>query len=250
VAGLQEGRTAARETQPVGPVALDIVEKTLPFLSRPVAGLVRLQLLTGMRPGEACLIRGRDLTTSEETWTYEPASHKTAHHGKRQLIPLGPKAVAVIEEFLTPDPNAYLFRPADTVAEHHTQRSEARRSRPTPSEVAKRKAMPGATHADRYRRNSYRNALHRACDKAFPHPTLSAIPTRRLTEGERAELEAWRSSHRWQPNQLRHTAATDIRARYGLEAAQAVLGHSRADVTQVYAERDLEKAREVMREIG
>jgi integrase len=231
-------------------VSLEVVEKTLPFLSRPVAGLVRLQLLTGMRPGEACLIRGRDLTTSEETWTYEPASHKTAHHGKRRLIPLGPKAVAVIEEFLTNDPDAYLFRPADTVAEQHARRSEARRSRPTPSEVAKRKAMPGARHGDRYQRNSYCNALHRACDKAFPHPTLSAIPTRRLTEGQRSELAAWRTSHRWQPNQLRHAAATDIRAKFGLEAAQVVLGHSRADVTQVYAERDLEKAREVMREVG
>jgi site-specific recombinase XerC len=71
-----------------------------------------------------------------------------------------------------------------------------------------------------------------------------------LTEGHRAELAAWRTSHRWHPNRLRHTAATDIRARYGLEAAQVVLGHSRADVTQVYAERDLEKAREVMREVG
>jgi hypothetical protein len=42
----------------------------------------------------------------------------------------------------------------------------------------------------------------------------------------------------------------DIRARYGLEAAQVILGHSRTDVTQVYAERDLAKAVEVMREIG
>ena len=219
VAGLQKGRTTARETEPIGPVALEVVERTLPFLSRPVAGLVRLQLLTGMRPGEACSIRGRDLATSEETWTYEPASHKTAHQGKRRLIPLGPKAVAVIEEFLTPDPDAYLFRPADTVAEHHARRSEARRSRPTPSEVAKRKAMPGATHSDRYHRNSYCNALHRACDKAFPHPTLSAILTRRLTVSQRAELAAWRASYRRQPNQLRHTSATDIRTRFGLEAA-------------------------------
>ena len=132
------------------------------------------------------------------------------------------------------------------MAEHHARRSEARRSRPTPSEVAKRKASPRATHADRYRRNCYRNALHRACDKGFPHPTLSAIPTRRLTEGQRAELAAWRTSHRWRPNQLRHTAATAVRARYGLRAAQVVLGHSRA----VYAERDLEKARQVMREVG
>jgi integrase len=250
VAGLQRGRTTAREADPVGPVSLDVVEKTLPLLSRPVVGLVRLQLCTGMRPGEACAMRGRDLTTDGETWTYEPTSHKTKHRGKRRLIPLGPKAVAVVKGFLTADPDAYLFRPADAVAEHHARRSEARRSRPTPSEAAKKKVAPGSRHAARYRRHTYRNAVHRACDRAFPHPTLSAIQAKRLTESERAELAAWREAHRWHPNQLRHTAATEIRARFGLEAAQAVLGHARADVTQVYAERDLEKAREVMREVG
>ena len=36
----------------------------------------------------------------------------------------------------------------------------------------------------------------------------------------------------------------------GLEAAQVALGHAKADVTQVYAERDTELAREVMRKIG
>ncbi len=31
--------------------------------------------------------------------------------------------------------------------------------------------------------------------------------------------------------------ATEVRARFGLEAAQVLLGHTRADVTQTYAER-------------
>jgi hypothetical protein len=35
-----------------------------------------------------------------------------------------------------------------------------------------------------------------------------------------------------------------------LEAAQVVLGHSRADVTQVYAERDLTLAEKVALEVG
>ena len=39
-----------------------------------------------------------------------------------------------------------------------------------------------------------------------------------------------------------------FRAEYGLEAAQAVLGHAKADVTQIYAERDLAKAHSVMTE--
>ncbi len=57
------------------------------------------------------------------------------------------------------------------------------------------------------------------------------------------------SAPEWMPLQLRHTAATVVRSRFGLEAAQVVLGHARADVTQVYAERDLTKAHAVMAEI-
>ena len=55
---------------------------------------------------------------------------------------------------------------------------------------------------------------------------------------------------RWSPNRLRHTSATEIRRRFGIEAAQVVCGHERADVTQIYAERDLELAKKVARSVG
>ena len=54
----------------------------------------------------------------------------------------------------------------------------------------------------------------------------------------------------WHPNQLRHSAATKVRKLFNLEAAQVVLGHAKADVTQVYAERDSALAVEVMKRIG
>ena len=72
----------------------------------------------------------------------------------------------------------------------------------------------------------------------------------RLTDQQRAELARWQSDHRWSPNQLRHSAATEIRRRYGLEAAATVLGHAKADVTQIYAERDYALAANVARQIG
>ena len=34
------------------------------------------------------------------------------------------------------------------------------------------------------------------------------------------------------------------------QAAQVVLGHSMADVTQIYAERDLSQAERIMKEVG
>ena len=65
-----------------------------------------------------------------------------------------------------------------------------------------------------------------------------------------AEASAWRKDHCWNPHQLRHTAATEIRRAFGLEAAQVVLGHSGADVTQIYAERDMNLARQVAMKRG
>jgi site-specific recombinase XerC len=51
-------------------------------------------------------------------------------------------------------------------------------------------------------------------------------------------VKRWKKAHCWQPNQLRHAFATRVRKVHGLEAAQVLLGHARADVTQVYAERN------------
>ena len=68
---------------------------------------------------------------------------------------------------------------------------------------------------------------------------------------ELEKARAWRSEHRWFPHQLRHSAATLIRRKFGLEAARIALGHSSALVTDaVYAERDMDKVVEVMKKIG
>jgi integrase len=160
------------------------------------------------------------------------------------VIPLGPKAVEIVKEFLRADTTAYLFDPREVANRH----------------------LIGRTNK-RYRRRSYDQAIARACDRAFPHPTLvemrnaiKATPLggrkkawkelRRWEREHKAELAQWRDDHRWSPLQLRHTAATAIRSKYGLESAQVVLGHAKADVTQLYADRDLSKARAIIAEIG
>ena len=55
---------------------------------------------------------------------------------------------------------------------------------------------------------------------------------------------------RWSPHRLRHTFATEVRKSFGLEAVQVCLGHSKADTTQIYPERDFAKAAAVARQIG
>lgn len=235
VAGLEKGRSDAGERPPVRPVAQETVEATLPHLSPQVAAMVRLQLLTAARPGEVCAIRPSDVDRSGPVWLYRPGSHKTEHRGRERVIAIGPRAQAVLAPWLERGPEVHCFCPAEVVAECGTP-SRGRAARP----------LSGG----KYTRHSYRVAVERACDRAFRHPTIVKKRGVDLTDDQSDELAAWRKEHRWHPHRLRHTRATEIRRRFDVEAAQVILGHSKPDTTLVYAERDLDRAREVMGEIG
>jgi hypothetical protein len=82
VRDLRAGKSEARETEPVRPVPQPQIDAVLPLLSRQVAAMLRIQLLTGARPGEVCQLRVADLDMSGQVWTYTPPRHKTQHHGK------------------------------------------------------------------------------------------------------------------------------------------------------------------------
>ena len=126
VAGLRQGRTAARETAPVPPVDDATVDATLPYLPTIVADMVRLQRLTGMRPAEVCILRPCDLDRSGDVWTYTPESHKTQHHGRSRVVFIGPKGQAVLLRYLARDPLTYCFRPCDSEAKRRAAQHEAR----------------------------------------------------------------------------------------------------------------------------
>jgi integrase len=129
---------------------------------------------------------------------------------------------------LKTDLTAYVFDPREVVAEHLAARRSARKKEPTPHglrERAKRR-QPAPKHPPGpcYTTQTYRDAIRRACMKAgVPH---------------------------WHPNQLRHNAATRIRREYVLDASRVILGHSSPIITEIYAELDHEKAREVVSRIG
>jgi integrase len=268
VDGLRRGKADVRETQKVKPAPVADVEAALPHMSPAVAAMVRLQLLAGMRTGEVLVMRDVDVDTSGDVWVYRPHRHKNRDRGKDRVVFLGPQAQAVLRPWLPvtcpgcavrerPDrigwtgtlcgpchdrreegepvngesapakhPPRWLFRPKDTVADLHARRAAARKTKRTPSEERRksRKEEPRTAHAEKYDRRSYRQAIVRAC-------AVAGVPV-------------------WSPLQLRHTAATLIRERYGVEAAQGVLGHSRVETTQVYAERLLGQAARVASEIG
>lgn len=241
VTGLRRGRSEARETEPIRPVAIETVEKTLPFLSPPVAAICRLQLLTGMRPSEVLQMRPADINCSDAIWIYTPRQHKTQYLGVDKQVPLGPKVQAILAPYLERDPEAYCFAPAEAERWRHEQRSIAR------DPNRKTKIYPCELRARERRRSATKSRKRK---RPFQACYTEVAYRRAITYGiERAKKAGTPIPH-WFPYQIRHTHGTEVRKRYGLEAAQVALGHSSADVTQVYAERNMQLATKVAQEIG
>ena len=224
VAGLRKGRTTAPESTPIRPIEITDVEAVLPHVSGQVASMIRLQLLTGMRPGEVVILRTRDIERENATWTYRPLSHKTEHHGITREIALGPRAQTVLRPWLRADPDAYLFSPKEAEDARMRSLRATRKTRVQPSQRNRKKKSPLKNPGHVYDVHTYRRAIHRGCDAA--------------------------SVTRWSPNRLRHTFATSLRKSHGIEAARVILGHHSAQVTEIYAELDRSCASKIMEEVG
>lgn len=251
VPGLRRGRGEARETEPVGPVADEVVERTIRHACPVVAAMVRLQRLTGMRPAEVCGLTTGAIDTAGEIWFYGVEGHKTAHRGKVREVAIGPRAQAILQPYLKPRLDAPVFSPVDS-GEVRKARMRAENVTPfTPSRLrrdaarARRADRRERAPGDRYNPDSYRRAIARACSRAFPHPVIDQVPVANRTPEQLDELARWRAEHRWHPNQLRHTKGTEVRRAFALDAAAHALGHARPDVTLIYAERTREVAARV-----
>jgi integrase len=190
--------------------------------------MVKLQILTGMRPHEVVEVCGQDLNTKAKVWEYRPARHKNQHRGQGRVV------------------DAEAWRHQQQHAERKTPANQG--NRPGYSkrvrEGQRKRREPGA----KYTPDSYRRAIDYACAKAFPHPGLAGVEN--LSAKQQAELKAWRRAHRFHPHQGRHTAATRIAKTFRLEVAQAVLGHASRSTTERYAELASDLARDAMGQAG
>jgi integrase len=256
IAPLRRGRCGVKEGPGVRPVPDDLIETTLVCMPGMVQAMIRVQLYSGMRPGELVIMRTGDIDTSGKVWVYRPESHKTEHHGHDRVIYLGAKAQDYIKPYLGTDLDAYIFDPRKAMEQRwatcKTHRQHLNVQRKTTRRIS-----------DRYTTATYLRAIYYACDKAFPPPeplcrkaatdgkreTLKAW-NERLTKEQHTELKAWQKAHRWHPHQLRHNAATYLRKEFGIEAARVVLGHKSVGVTEIYAELDRMKAAEIMGKVG
>ena len=221
VPGLKRGKTDAAESEPVKPVPDAHIDAIRPYLSRQVAALIDLQLLTAARPGELVIMRPIDIDMTGKVWTYTPPTHKTAYRGHKRAIYLGPKAQEVVRPFLAGRAvEAFLFSPAEAVAE---QREDRHAECKTPMSCGNKpgsnvKRHPRKQPGDRYDSRSYYGAVQYACKRAGIDP--------------------------WHPYQLRHNAATALRKQFGVDVAATLLGHARLNTIELYAEKNHELASE------
>lgn len=226
----------ATESQRVPSVSDDRIEAIRGDVPPTVWAMIQFQLLTGCRPGEACICRACDIDMSGATWLYRPYSSKSDHHDHiERVVYLGPRAQQLVRTWLTTDLTAYLWSPQAGRLDYFERATK------NPSKRSKPRRFRGTrAPRDHYTTGSYADAIHRACDRVWPAP-------KELSDDERRQ---WRKAHRWSPNQLRHAAGTRVRSEFGIEMARVILGHRSAVTTEIYAEADLRKAEEIQLRLG
>ncbi len=217
VEGLKRGRSGARETSRVLPVPEGHVYAVLPYTTPVVAAMIELQLLTGIRSTEICIIRPCDIETSGKIWFYRPAFYKSQYLDRKneKVICIGPRGQNILRPFMKRKITDYCFCPAE---------SEDKRN-----SIDKNKDFN-----DRYDRKTYRKAVQYAIRKA---------------QRDGAKVGS-RKVAMWTPHQLRHTATTRAAKEFGIEIAKAATGHAHISTTQIYAERDLDAAKKVALKFG
>ncbi|GAB5494977.1 MAG: site-specific integrase [Phycisphaerales bacterium] len=167
VSPLRTGRTTAAERRAVMPVCIETVNKTCAMLPCTLASLVRVQLLTGMRPGEAVSMRVGDIDRDGPVWIYRPARHKNAHRGKAREIAIPLAAQPLIQKYIDAsesDGIDHIFSP-----ERAEQERERRRTRPG--------SLDGGYHPCAYAKAIKRAAVQAGVEHWHPHQLRHAYAT-------------------------------------------------------------------------
>jgi integrase len=233
VKGIQQGNRQVKERKPRPPAFWDDVVKVVPFCPLPIAVMLQIQWLTGMRSGEVRIMRTMDVDrTDPECWLYRPGSdlphgrHKNAWRGQDRSVQLGPQCIDLLSPLMRTDaPGAYLFSPARWMSQRQQERAAQRKTKRQPSQSPgkRRKKNPKRTPKECYSKTSYPQAVKRACEKA---------------------------GISFHPYALRHGRKMHLARTVGSDAARAVLGQKSIDSTEHYGEIDTLHARQVMKKLG
>jgi integrase len=206
--GIKSVTDEGKENPPRKDVPEKVVTAIFPYVSETIADMLRLQLLTGMRPHEVCAMRMGDLKQTKEefmehgllydgeSWLYVLDEHKTKKHIGTKVIPLGIQEQEILSKYL--DNSDYLIN-SDLW-----------------SPIFK---------------NSMGNAMTR---EAYGRNIKDAI--------ERNGLQ------KFVPYQIRHTSLTEVSFEHGRDVARAVAGHTTEKMTARYDHSDYRKALAVVKE--
>ena len=212
----------------------------------------------GLLPGEmlaaleavAPLRRGRASGAREEE-PVQPVPAGVVEATLPHLSPARLRVLVCVHLYSAMRPQeAVQLRPCDIAQE---EGSRLWLFRPAHWKTEWRGGPPRTIHLGPRAQEGLRPLLEGADADAWLFPALRRPGEHLSVEGYRRAVErACRRAgvERWAPLQLRHTALTEVRRLYGLEGAQVRAGHARADVTQVYAERDDALARRIAEEMG
>ena len=117
--------------------------------------------------------------------------------------------------------------------ERNAKKRANRKTKITPSQAARdrmRAKNPADNVGEFYDKNSYRKAIEHAIRKGN-----KTLPAEQLIK-------------KWTPYQLRHAAATEAEQMWGLDEAQAQLGHTSANMTKRYSSAQLKQRENLARE--
>jgi integrase len=202
------------------PVPIEHIEAAARHAEPEIAALLGVQVHSGCRGGELCIMRPVDIKMGGSVWLYTPQRHKNTHRGKRRTIYLGPQCQVLLEPFLVGCAvDEYLFSPLQSVKRKYAAAPNHRRKSQIPNKKKSARVI-----REHYDTGSYRRAVARACDKA-------GVP-------------------RFGVHRVRHAAGTTVRQAYGEEATRLILGHEHLDTTRLYGERNEARAIEIAARIG
>jgi integrase len=228
---LRAGRCDAKAPRRVLPVPDGILALTIEVATPTIADMIRTLVITGMRPGELCAMRACDIERDGDVWVYRPVSHKTEHHDKDRFILIGPQAQAILKPYIARRMklSEYVFLPVEA----HRERLEQQGwPKVTAYQLSRSRFKPGRC----FKHDTFYGQIQRTCDRAF--------------DADGAKRKAKDFAHRWHPHRLRHNAATRVREQFGIEAAKDLLGHSSLSTAMIYAEKSLDKMKEIARKAG
>lgn len=166
-----ENLRQGKQHNEVEPVPLQVVEDTLPHLPQPVADMVMLQRLTGLRSQNIVGLQAEELNRSTEIWTFKPLKHKTLHYNKKLVIKIGPKAQEILRPYIAKRPTGFLF--ISRLKKPYTTQSYCRQI----DRTTKAKGLPHwHPHQLRHLRSSEIDSLYGYEDSriAIGHATMQA----------------------------------------------------------------------------